>query len=211
MFKAKYRDIGFFVLLTSMHVCSVLQPVVEAQANFKSAYPSVDRNLILQLGYIYNHWMLVKAMMYSLLVMIGLWYSRHLQSKEPQESEEKRDILKLPEPLTANEVKKGWLNRNTQNSGTELGPFPVKNFLLFALPWLLTFLASGLINYLRLYMVIQHFCISNWKAIQLYGELQVLFLHRLLAVPLIPYWSKITGGAFNLPGNFISFETHLLD
>ncbi|XP_052846360.1 uncharacterized protein LOC128258654 [Drosophila gunungcola] len=192
MIKAKFWDIGFFVLLTWMHVCSVLQPVIEAHANFKSVYPSVDRNLMLQLSYTYNPWILVKAMMYSLLA-----------------SEEKRDIPKAPEPKTANEVKKVWLSRNTQSSETELGPFPVKNFLLFAMPWLLTFVASGLINYLRFYMVIQHFCISNWRAIQLYGELQVLFLHRFLAVA----WLQITGGggASSLPRNFINFETHLLD
>ncbi|KAI8040274.1 hypothetical protein M5D96_006214 [Drosophila gunungcola] len=209
MIKAKFWDIGFFVLLTWMHVCSVLQPVIEAHANFKSVYPSVDRNLMLQLSYTYNPWILVKAMMYSLLVMIGLWYSRQLQTNVGQASEEKRDIPKAPEPKTANEVKKVWLSRNTQSSETELGPFPVKNFLLFAMPWLLTFVASGLINYLRFYMVIQHFCISNWRAIQLYGELQVLFLHRFLAVA----WLQITGGggASSLPRNFINFETHLLD
>jgi len=63
----------------------------------------------------------------------------------------------------------------------------------------------------------QHFCISNWRAIQLYGELRLLFLHRLLAVALIPFWSQIVGGgvsleeASNLPGNYINIETHLLD
>ncbi|XP_017043535.1 uncharacterized protein LOC108089698 [Drosophila ficusphila] len=215
MFKVKFRDIGFFVLLTSLHICSDLQPVLEAHANIKSLYPTVDRNLTLQLGYNYNHWMLVKAVMYSLLVLIGLWYSRHLQFTEAQELEERKGILK--NPPTAEEVKKNWLNRNNPNSETELGLFPWKNFILFALPWILTFVASGLINYLRFYMVIQHFCISNWRAIQLYGQLQLLFFHRLLSVALIPYWSQVFGGgvslekASNIPGNFISVETHLLD
>ncbi|XP_016933643.3 uncharacterized protein [Drosophila suzukii] len=215
MFKAKIRDIGYFVLLTSLHLCSDLQPVVEAHANIKTVYPSVDRNLTLQVGYIYNHWMFVNAIMYSLLIMIGLWYIRHLQHTEGQELEEKKGILK--EPKTAVEVKNNWISRNKKDSTTELGPFSWKMFFLFALPWILTFVAGGLINYMRLHKVIQHFCISNWRAIQLYVELRLLFLHRLLAVALIPYWSQIVGGgvsleeASNLPGNYINIETHLLD
>nr|XP_017004304.2 uncharacterized protein LOC108062230 [Drosophila takahashii] len=217
MFKAKIRDIGYFVLLTSLHLCSDLQPVVEAHANIKTVYPSVDRNLTLQLGYIYNHWMFVKALMYSLLVMIGLWYIRHLQSTERQESEEKKGILKVSEPKTAAEVKNNWIARNKQDSATRLAPFSWNKFSLFALPWILTFVASGLINYIRLYMVIQHFCISNWRATQLYGQLQVLFWRRLLAVASVPYWPQIIGGGVsleetsNLPGNVINIETHLLD
>ncbi|XP_016965120.1 uncharacterized protein LOC108034690 [Drosophila biarmipes] len=215
MFKAKMRDVGYFVLLTTLHLCSDLQPVVEAHANIKTVYPSVDRNLTLQLGYNYNHWMFVNAMMYSLLVMLGLWYTRHLQSTERQETEERKGILK--EPKTAAEVKNNWLNRNKSGSPTELGPFSWNKFILFALPWILTFVAGGFINYMRLYKITQHFCISNWRAIQLYGELRLLFLHRLLAVALIPHWSQIVGGgvsleeASQLPGNYINIETHLLD
>ncbi|EDV40618.1 uncharacterized protein Dana_GF10594 [Drosophila ananassae] len=211
MFKIKLRDFGSFVALTALHVCSVLQPVVEAQANVKTIYPVVDRNLLLQVGYQYNHWMLGKSMMYSLLVLIGLWYSRHLQQARKLETEERRGILKDSQQLTAEEVKAEWLSRQRQDA------FPMSKFLCFATPWLLTFVGSGLINYVRLYLVIQHFCVSNWRAIQLYGELHVLFLRRLLAVALIPYWSQFAGGdsleeaAASLPANYISYETHLLD
>ncbi|KAH8379612.1 hypothetical protein KR009_006039 [Drosophila setifemur] len=212
MFKFKFSDFGLFVLLTSMHVCSVLQPVVEAQANIKTVYPTVDRSLLLQLGYKYNHWMLAKSMMYSLLVVIGLGYCRHLQQLGKREAEERRGILKDANLSTADDVKRAWLA-----AGRVSFAFPRSKFLLFALPWALTFVASGVINYIRLNLIVHHFCVSNWRTVQLYGELQYLFLRRLLAVALIPYWTQIIGGANSLkeapalPANFISFETHLLD
>ncbi|KAH8314684.1 hypothetical protein KR074_009896 [Drosophila pseudoananassae] len=211
MLKIKPRDFGSFVALTALHVCSVLQPVVEAQASVKTVYPVVDRNLLLQVGYQYSHWMLVKSMMYSLLVLIGLWYSRHLQQAKSLETEERRGILKDAQQLTADDVKEQWLSRKQQDA------FPTSKFLCFATPWLFSFLGSGLINYVRLYLVIQHFCVSNWRAMQIYGELQVLFLRRLLAATLTPYWSHFVGGsspeeaATSLPANYISYETHLLD
>nr|NP_729611.1 uncharacterized protein Dmel_CG32061 [Drosophila melanogaster]AAF50156.2 uncharacterized protein Dmel_CG32061 [Drosophila melanogaster]AAY55466.1 IP08601p [Drosophila melanogaster]AOQ09446.1 CG32061-RA [synthetic construct] len=214
MFIPKIRDIGYFALLTSLHLGSNLQPVIEANANLKTVYPSVNRNLTLQLGYKYNHWMLVKAIMYSLLSMIGVWYSRHLQSGKSEVSMEKKGILKTT-TTAAEQVKNNWIKK--QNSALKNGTLPRNIFLLFALPWILTFVASGLINYIRFYMVIQHFCISNWRAIQLYGELQGLFWHRSTSVTLIPYWSQIIGGgvslekASHLSGNCISIETHLLD
>ncbi|EDV51306.1 uncharacterized protein LOC6546187 [Drosophila erecta] len=211
MFNPKIRDIGYFVLLTSLHLGSNLQPVIEAYANLKSVYPSVDRNLTLQLGYKYNHWMLFKAIMYSLLTMIGVWYCRHLQSMKSVVSVDGKGILKT-KATAAEQVKNNWISK--QNSSI---PFPGNIFLIFALPWILTSVASGLINYIRFYMVIRHFCISNWRAIQLYGELQGLFWHRFASVALIPYWSQIIHGgvslekASHLSGNFISIETHLLD
>ncbi|XP_039486788.1 uncharacterized protein LOC120448699 [Drosophila santomea] len=211
MFNPKLQDIGYFVLLTSLHLGSNLQPVMEANANLKSVYPSVDRNLTLQLGYKYNHWMLVKAIMYSLLTMIGVWYCRHLQFIKTGVSVERKGILKI-KATAAEKVKNNWISKQTKE-----GPFPGNVLLLFSLPWILTFVASGLINYIRFYMVIQHFCISNWRAIQLYGELQWLFWHRSASVAIKPYWSQIFNGgvslekASHLPGNFISIETHLLD
>ncbi|EDX09969.1 uncharacterized protein LOC27206290 [Drosophila simulans] len=215
MFIPKIQDIGYFALLTSLHLGSNLQPVIEANANLKTVYPSVDRNLTLQLGYKYNHWMLVKAIMYSLLSMIGVWYCRHLQSGKSEVSMERKGILKTTAATAAEQVKNNWIKK--QNSALKNGPFPRNIFLLFALPWILTFVASGLINYIQFYMVIQHFCISNWRAIQLYAELQGLFWHRSTSVALIPYWSQIIGGgvslekASHLSGNRISIETHLLD
>ncbi|XP_017080279.1 uncharacterized protein LOC108114042 [Drosophila eugracilis] len=212
MFKPKIRDIGYFGLLTYLHLCSNLQPEVHAHANIKSAYPSVDRNLTLQFRYIFNPWMVVKAMIYSLLVMIGIWYCRHLQSTEQQKSKEINWVLKATQLLTAADVKNNWISRNKKNSELELSPFSWNIFSLFALPWILTFMGSGFINYLRLYMVIQHFCISNWRTIQLYGQLQWLFWYRLLSMAMIPCWSTIFGGGVsNLPENFINLETHLLD
>ncbi|XP_043649438.1 uncharacterized protein LOC122617587 [Drosophila teissieri] len=214
MFNPKIQDIGYFVLLTSLHLGSNLQPVIEANANLKSVYPSVDRNLTLQLGYKYNHWMLVKAVMYSLLTLIGVWYCRHLRGIKSGVSLEIKGILKT-KATAAEQVKNNWISK--QDSKTNEGPFPGNVLLLFALPWILTFVTSGLINYIRFYMVIQHFCISNWRAIQLYGELQGLFWHRSALVALIPYWSQIISGGVSLekgsqlPGNFISIETHLLD
>ncbi|KAH8380881.1 hypothetical protein KR200_007578 [Drosophila serrata] len=203
MFKIKLYDVGIFVLLTSMHVCMVLQPVIEANVNMKASYPAVDRSLWLQVSYKYNHWMLVKSVMYSMLAVVGLWYSRHLQ--------------RPAEPCSAEEVKNRWLSRNQMASrGMDSFKFPIRTFMWFAIPWTLTCFCSGLINYIRLYLVIQHFCFTNWQIIQLYAELQVLFWRRLLAMAVIPYWSQITGDGgslekSNFHENFITYETNLLD
>lgn len=199
MFKIKFYDVGIFMLLTSMHVCSVLQPVIEANVNMKSSYPAVDRSLWLQLSYNYNNWLLVKSMMYSLLAVIGLWYSRHQQGAE--------------ELGSAEEVKNRWLSRKDLGSSGESADFPIRTFMWFALPWTVTCALSGLINFIRLYLVIQHFCFTNWEIVKVYGELQFLFLRRLLAMAVVPYWTKITGSGSleNLPGNFITYETNLLN
>ncbi|KAH8342443.1 hypothetical protein KR059_007941 [Drosophila kikkawai] len=201
MLKIKLYDVGIFVLLTSMHVCMVLQPVIEANVNMKATYPAVDRSLWLQVSYNYNHWMLVKSMMYSMLAIVGLWYSRHLQGSEEQES--------------AEEVKNRWLSRNQMASaGGESISFPIRTFMWFAFPWTLTCFCNGLINYIRLYLVIQHFCFTNWQIIQLYAELQVLFWRRLLTMSVIPYWMQITGDfekSSKIRENFITYETNLLD
>ncbi|KAH8296666.1 hypothetical protein KR054_009655 [Drosophila jambulina] len=205
MFKIKLYDVGILVLLTSMHVCMVLQPVIEANVNMKASYPAVDRSLWLQVSYKYNHWMLVKSIMYSMLAVAGLWYSRHLQGSEELVG-------------SAEEVKNGWLSRNHMASteGKSVS-FPTTTFMWFAIPWILTCFCSGLINYIRLYLVIQHFCFTNWQIIQLYAELQVLFWRRLLAMAVIPYWKLITGDGgsseklSNFHENFITYETNLLN
>ncbi|KAH8234802.1 hypothetical protein KR032_003349 [Drosophila birchii] len=204
MFKIKLYDAGIFALLTSMHVCMVLQPVIEANVNMKTSYPSVDRSLWLQVSYKYNHWMLVKSIMYSMLAVVGLWYSRHLQGSE--------------ELSSAEEVKHRWLSRNQlATGGSETIKFPIRTFMWFAIPWTLTCFCSGLINYIRLYLVIQHFCFTNWQIIQLYAELQVLFWRRLLAMVVTPFWSQIAGvdgsleKSSNFHANFITYETNLLD
>ncbi|KAH8305263.1 hypothetical protein KR018_008028 [Drosophila ironensis] len=215
MFKVKIHDFITFVVLTTMHVCAVLQPVVQAQANIKTIYPTVDRSLLLQIGYNYNHWMLVKSLMYSLLAMIGLWYSRHMHQLAQQDIVISRGILRDDNSVTAEEVKKEWLARNQK--ARDAVPFPMRQCLIFAAPWLLTFVGSGLINYIRLYLVIQHFCVSSFEAMLLHLELQELFVRRMLAVALLPYWSQIVGGygpeelEASLPASIISYETHLLE
>ncbi|BFF97205.1 uncharacterized protein DMAD_05671 [Drosophila madeirensis] len=235
----KFRDIIYFVVLTGLHVCAVIQPTVEAHAKLNWSSVNVDRSLRLNVGYQYRPMMLARAMMYSLLTLFGVWYGRHRDAV--RRAERRQELLEerarrtsnlgrnSSHWITAQQVMNDWVRRHKEASITDLQAdeaaldteleqsegsfFPWRKFLLFALPWTLTFVVTGMLNYGRLYLVIQHFCLTHWQSVSLYLHIQWLFLRRLIGASLATYWRQFHGAVEDpsiKQSNFISFETHLL-
>ncbi|XP_022218578.1 uncharacterized protein LOC111071498 [Drosophila obscura] len=235
----KFRDIVYFVILTGLRVCAEIQPTVEAHAKLNWNNLTVDRSLRLNVGYLYQPSMLLRAMMYSLLTLIGLWYGRQRdavrRAKRRQELAEHRarskSIISSPSSqwITAQQVMNEWVRRRKEASITEIqvdaaaldmeleqsegSYFPWMSFLLFALPWTWTFVVTGMVNYGRLHLVLQHFCLTYWQTVMLYLNIQMMFLRRIIEASLASYWQQFHGTVED-PSikhiNYISFETHLL-
>ncbi|XP_002133260.2 uncharacterized protein [Drosophila pseudoobscura] len=229
----KLRDIIYFVLLTGIHVCAVIQPTVEVNAKLNWSSSNVDRSLRLNVGYQYKPLMLTRSMMYSLLTMIGLWHGRHRdavkRAEKRQDEIERRArrgsilIRSYSSQLErARQLMNEWVRRQKEASLSDLQEdeaaldaelnqsegsyFPWWKFLLIALPWTLTFVVAGMLNYGRLYLVIQNFSLTHWQTVMLYAKIQMLFLHRMIEVSLASYWRQFPVTV----DNYISLETHLL-
>ncbi|XP_026850090.1 uncharacterized protein LOC6601368 [Drosophila persimilis] len=221
-----------------LHVCAVIQPTVEAHAKINWNSLNVDRSLCLNVSYQYRTLMLARALLYSLLAMIGLWYGRHRDSVERAEyrqallDERVRStnmrMKSSSQLVTAHEVIAEWVRRqkatkeelemdeatlDAELDQTEGSYFPWRTFFYFALPWTLTFVVSGVLNYGRLYFVIQHFCLTYWQTVSLYVNIQMLFLRHMTAALVDACWRQFFGSVDD-PSirtiNHITFETHLL-
>ncbi|EDW33487.1 GL15461 [Drosophila persimilis] len=192
-----------------LHVCAVIQPTVEAHAKINWNSLNVDRSLCLNVSYQYRTLMLARALLYSLLAMIGLWYGRHRDSVERAEY---RQAL-LDERATKEELEMDEATLDAELDQTEGSYFPWRTFFYFALPWTLTFVVSGVLNYGRLYFVIQHFCLTYWQTVSLYVNIQMLFLRHMTAALVDACWRQFFGSVDD-PSirtiNHITFETHLL-
>ncbi|XP_030373096.1 uncharacterized protein LOC115623057 [Scaptodrosophila lebanonensis] len=205
-----------FLALTTLHICAHLHPVVEANATIKSNYPEVDRSMKLKIGYEYQNSMLIQALFHSALVLVGVWRCRrHTVNTEEQ-------LLQLV-ASRPNILKTSFTDLTPALKLKQLGVWlwyekrrllPLQNyFSWFHLPWLITAAVCNVLNYMRLNLVMQHFCATQLEVLVLYIRMQLLFLGHVAAAALQPYWTHmadVVQGLSTAHVSYISYDTGLL-
>ena len=202
-----------FVVLTALHICSHLNPIIKANASIKTINLEYTRELELRVGYEYNFRLLWQAVVNTLIVVYGLWRCEREVDRllrEPATRNELNCGTSYISPAT--EVKLNWLrSKGELSSSWKL--FPLRVFAMFTVPWLVTFLMNGFFGFSTVNLVMQHFCASHLEVLMLYFRIQLLYLESWLPHGITHYAGQLNGALeflFATHTNFISYQTDVL-
>ncbi|KAH8371446.1 hypothetical protein KR093_007511, partial [Drosophila rubida] len=181
----KFLYVGLFFLLTVLHICTHLNPIVKANAIIKTINLDYTRELKLHVGYRYHSGFLWQALVNSMIVIYGLWRcqravdqqkQRQLDSLSPPAHVNQPNGLGTGNPYIspATEVKLNWLrSRSKIPSSWQL--FPMRVFALYSTPWLLTFLMNAFFGYTAVNLVMRNFCTTQPEVFMLCLRIQRLY------------------------------------
>lgn len=209
-----------FLFLTTLHICPHLIPVVEANAHLRTVDSHLIRRLFMNVGYEYNHTMLLQSLINSTLIVYGIWRCQReaAQKQLDQQMVQRQETSDAQSGTVRNispaaEVKLNWLQQKGKlPSSWKL--FPLRSFWWYTLPWLFTFIGNGLLNFRHLNLVMGHFCTSPLEVMSLYSRIQFLYLRNIFSdgfsVFLGPFNGAL-GALLNKHTNFINYESNLLN
>ncbi|XP_060652703.1 uncharacterized protein LOC133840382 [Drosophila sulfurigaster albostrigata] len=223
----KFLYVVLVLLLTILHICSHLNPIIKANAIIKTINFDYTRELKLHVGYRYHSGFLWQALVNSLIVIYGLWRCQRAVDQQKQRQldalnppvNQNRNLNQTNGPLTGNpyispatEVKLNWLrSRSKIPSSWQL--FPLRVFALYSMPWLLTFLLNGFFGYTAVNLVMRNFCTSQPEVLKLCFRIQRLYLQNWLPHGISHYVAKFHGAfefLFATHTNFIAYPTDVL-
>lgn len=197
-----------FMLLTTLHICSHLIPVVEANAQIRTADSEMMRKLFINVGYKYYHSMLFQSLINSALLVYGAWRCEKAAAQKIIDSQRGAD----KKISAATEVKLNWLQSKGKLPSIWKF-FSMRAFFWYAMPWMFTFMVNGYLNYRNLNLIMGHFCTSPLDVMFLYARIQLLYLQNILADGVAPFFTKFNGALGILltkNSNFISYESDIL-
>ncbi|EDV96932.1 uncharacterized protein LOC6557870 [Drosophila grimshawi] len=199
----KFAYILLFLGLSVCHICAHLRPIIEAKVSIIPISLQLSRKLNISVGYEYHQTMLWVAIVNSMLMVFGFWRCQH----EADKALHQKHNIGANKKLTAAAAKVKPICQSKTPSSWQL--FPLRYFVLCAVPWLTTLLLNLILNYSQLNMVLGHFCTSPWEVLALYGRVQMLYLQRLLASIAAPSSGTFKSIFAAHTGQF-TFENNLL-
>ncbi|KAH8415503.1 hypothetical protein KR222_001212, partial [Zaprionus bogoriensis] len=212
----KFAYVLLFLFLTTLHVCSHLIPIVEANASIKTVDSVLVRKLCLNVGYEYNHTMLWQSLVNSFVLIYGCWRcdreAERLLAHGGSHGSHGSHGVGATKLSPAAEVKLNWM-RSKGKLPFSWKLFPLSELFWYTLPWLFTFVGNGVLNYWHLNMIMGHFCTSPLEVFKLYSRVQWLYLQNIFSGGLAPFLMQFNGAfesLLNKHANYISYDSDLL-
>lgn len=197
-----------FMFVTTLHICSHLIPVVEANAHIRTAESEITRKLFMNVGYKYHHSMLFQSLINSTLLVYGAWRCEKAAAQKIKDAQRGANN----KITAATEVKLNWLiSKGKLPSIWKF--FSMRDFFWYTVPWMFTFIGNGFLNFRNLNMIMGHFCTSPMDVMSLYARIQLLYLQNVFSDGLAPFFTQCNGALGALVtknSNFISYESDIL-